>query len=652
MNARPGGMVRFHSVPPWLLQGGVLALVAAVYLPTLGFDLVYDDGWTLMANGFLRRPADLPLLFTPDAVRLHIPDAFRPTLVIFDMLTYQLFGLSASWHHATSIALHLAAVVAVHAWLTQEQIPVRIRLVTTALFGVLAIHAEAVAVVSFREDLLAAGLGVFAMALATHATHRPSRRRGHWSAVVLLQAAACGAKMSAAPLALFWWMVTARNPWRHPPARLGPRVMSLVALGLGTALAIAHRIHLHGGLVPYGADNLRLAVQRQGLGPTLAESARIHLGYLQQIVLPLGFSPEYVDRGASWTDPAVALSVAGLASLVAYGLWGLLSRRRPVAGIVIVGWFLLALPTSNLFAMPNMRADRFMYLPSLPLCLGLAMALVAAGRRLAVYRRHRTLWLAPALIYVVVQGAAAQAAARVYRSDLRLWEIALHRAPDSARAHALATLLRVGAIQRSRERRARVDPLLLARLQAHCRIAERLDPFYELSHLCFAELALAQGQWTAAYQRLGRALQLSPDRNDGLLAAMAEVALDLPLDDPKRQALALGHLDRGLREYPYSTNLLAAAGRVHHRLGQPRQALQLYRRARALRPERWEVVAWGVELALDLGDAAAARRTWTRYAPLLQQADPVLRSALQARLGRAERLGLDHTVLPSGVFPP
>ena len=103
-----------------------------------------------------------------------------------------------------------------------------------------------------------------------------------------------------------------------------------------------------------------------------------------------------------------------------------------------------------------------------------------------------------------------------------------------------------------------------------------------------------------------------------------------------------------------SPELHAAAGRVHHRLGEPERALELYRRARSLRPDRWETVAAGVELALDLGDAAAAHHTWWADANLLRHADGATRTHLNRRLAAARAqpdFSLLHSLLDPGVFP-
>jgi tetratricopeptide (TPR) repeat protein len=242
-------------------------------------------------------------------------------------------------------------------------------------------------------------------------------------------------------------------------------------------------------------------------------------------------------------------------------------------------------------------------------------------------------------------------------SNTTLWHTAARRAPESARAHALLGLEHIATARQGE----RISDEVLTAAEQSCRHAEQLDPLYELPQLCLGSLAIARQDWALAYEHHLRAIESSVDRNDRPIAALAQLALDLPSDwfvahpdQPDRRQLALDWLERGLRAYPYSPELHAAAARVHHRLGETERALELYRRARSLRPDRWETVAAGVELALDLGDAAAAHHTWWADANLLRHADPATRTHLNRRLAAARAapdFSLLHSLLDPGVFP-
>lgn len=637
------------SLPPGLSPraalAGVLALVALVHLPLLGFQFVYDDGWTLVANGFLRAPADLPLLLSPEAAARHVPDAFRPGLVAFDLLTYQLLGLSPALHHALSIALHLGVCAALVRWLRLLGAPLDLVLGTATLFGLLAVHAEAVAVVSYREDLLAALLGLHACIAAT---------RGRLALAALLSFGACSMKLSAATIPALWLLAEALSPWRPRP-RPAALVRGALATGLGVLAFAGLTVALYGGIDPYGADNLRVFSRRVGPGPVLAASLPIHLGYLQQIVVPFGLSPEYTDHGRRWLEPATLAAAAALLALAAYGL--ACARRRPLAALAILGALALAVPTSNLFPMPNMRADRFTYLPAVPACLGLAALLLAAGRWLS---RHvspdskTAALIAPLAAVVIAQGSLRVAAASVYRDNSHLWAAARARAPDSARAHAVwgELVLRNIPADAPRDEKA----LALARVEALCTNAERHDPHYELPQLCFARLAAAREDWAEAYRRYQAALAVSPDRNAGIFAGLAEVSLDLPhTPTPVRHRMARRHLEEGLSHYPYSPELHASAGRIFHRLGEPEPASHHYRRSLALAPERPEALLGHLELLLDLGRPADATRLLLAEKTAWLAADPADRTALVARHRDALRLFDPSMILsadPVGVLAP
>ena len=651
----------------WL--AATLALVAAAYLPVLGFGFVYDDGWTLSSNGFLRPGAfDLALLLSPEAAARHVPDAFRPTLVVFDALSYRLLGLRAWAHHALSVALHLGVCALLARLLTRLGAPLRLRLASVACFGLLAIHAEAVAVVSFREDLLAAALGLLAMlaALRLVAAERGAATLGWALASCLLAALACGAKLSAAALPALLPLLAWTRPWSGCRALARPRLgLALAALALGIALALVQTQLVYGDASPYGSDNPRVLATRIGLAPVLAASLQIHLLYLQQILVPLGLSPEYIDRGAGMLEAGTLLAAAGLLALV--GLSVARARRWPLLAVAVLGWLVLCLPTSNLVGLPNMRADRFMYLPSLPPCIAIAAGLLATGDAVGEALAKRLPageassldlrpWL-PLAAFLVLQGSFAVAASRVYVSNTTLWRTAARKAPSSARAQAL---LGIDRLERGRHAEG-LAPEVAAAVAAQCRFAVELDPHYELPRVCLAELAAAQRRWGDAYTHYAAARSISVDRNDRLEASLAQLALDLPSSwlaarpelGSDRIALAERHLDRGLTAYPYSPQLHGAAGRIAHRLGQPERARALYRRARALAPERWEPVTWGLELALDLGDAAAAHRTWWAEQELLQRADPAVRRRLQLRLSSARHhpdFSLLHSLLDPGVF--
>lgn len=625
----------WDDVPQRWVYGGVLLLTAFVFGSTLSFGFVYDDHWTLLGNGFLRQLGNLPMLLGREAAAAGVPDAFRPTLVVFDALSYALLGLSPLAHHLTSVLLHVLVTGLVGLWLAREGAPRRVVVTATTLFGVLAIHGETVAVVSYREDLLAAALGLGAVLQASAHLEKPA-----WPRLVsagVLMALACGAKLSVAGLPLVWLALKLLSPWgmQAPRRRLWkPAAMLLVGVGV----VLAFRTLVLDGLDPYGASE-RVFAHRVGLGPVLAASVQIHLGYLQQLWLPRGLSPEYVDYGATWTDPATLCGLLAFGGLLLVAIAAARGRRAPLLAWVIIAAFILAAPTSNLAPMPNMRADRFLYLSSAPVCVGMSVALLRAGTWL--HRRWGLHPLAPWIAMVVLQGSVAQGVTAAYRSDSRLWQIALRRAPHSARGHAIVGELLVGALRDQPDPLDR--PLLLVRARTHCAMALHYDPASPLPHLCEARLAAAQRDWARSHAAFERALARMSTRPERARLALASTALDLPgLPYDERVRRAFEALERARREAPYVAEVFAVSGRLRHRLGEPDGAANDYARASDLHPERWDVVMAGVELQLDLGHTAAASQQWNAATAALDQAPTGRVQALQRRIDAARRLQSDQ----------
>lgn len=636
-------------VPPRILLAGLLALAAIVYLPTLGFGFVYDDHWTLLANGFLRCPEDLGLLFGPAAHQAGVPDAFRPTAVLFDTLTYQLFGAHAHWHHATNVALHVGVCAALWKWLSGRGHSLAVTAASVAIFSTLAIHAEVVAVVSYREDLLAAALGLWALTIADRIA---DGARPGWHAVwvVLLSAAACGAKWSAVVLPAVWLLAR----WLGPAIDEAPRkrrVAGVVALGVGTAIAVLHQVYVVGAGSPYD-DQVGIHAAAWSRASVLARSVQIQADVLGQMIVPVGLSPEYVDRPAAWGELATILCACGLALAIVHAV--VRARVHRTWAFVALSLVVLSLPTANLWPMPNMRADRFAYLPSISVALGLGVVLVALGRRLGAWiapgsPQQAQLWAtAPVVVFVVVHGAVAQATATTYKTDGRLWEIALRHAPDSARAHALLGEIIVSNLRDD----AAADPVLLARASAHCARALALAPDDALPHLCAARLAVAGKHWPTAHAHFELALARARAREDRILTALASVTLDLEdVPYPERVERVDALLARAQREFPYASEIAAVSGRIEHRLGRADRAFTHYRRARKLRPERWDIVLWGLELALDLGDSRAAWTIWRGARDLLPEADPRWVDATRRRVYDALATFPDPSATVASTLP-
>ncbi len=454
--------------------------------------------------------------------------------------------------------------------------------------------------------------------------------------------------MSAAPLALVLPAARLGAVGRPTGRRDALRVAAI--LGLGLAAALAHRASMGADWTGQGSDG-RLLAHTHGHAAALAAGFEAALAGLARIAVPVGLSPEHPDPPGTWGAPAPWIAAAAFALAAGWFLVRLVRGRLPRPAFVAGGLALAFVPVLEFVPLRNVEAERYLFVPSWIFALGAGALFARIAGRLAVRHGTTAAW-APAFAYVVVQGAAGQAHARAYRSDTRLWEIAAVRAPGSARAQALHAMNRLAEIDTRRREERPVPPHLWAEAIAGCRAAARLDPHEGLADLCAGRLAVARRDWTEAYAAFRRALAKGVSREDRAVAAAAEVALDL---GPEVREQATAQLAQFVAAHPYAAGATAALGHVLHRIGRPDEALAALRRARRLAPERWDVVAWGLELALDLGDAGAAEA-------LLRQVheDPTMRlpprerATLWRRIRLARTLGLatSDPRFANGIFPP
>ncbi len=398
------------------LAGGVaiLALLVAIFHgPSSKNGFVHDDAWTIVSNPFLRQPGNLLALLGPGPARALVPDAGRPTLVATEILDHALWGLSPRgwhlqnlvWHTATaSLFFILAAALA-----GQFLLP----FTAAALFAVHPLHVEAVVAVNCREELLAAFFTLAALGAI-------GIRRRLLAFVLLLVGVLAkeNASMAVVLLVVLDVCWKTRRRWSDYLALLAAAVVGFAwrAWVMGAPMLVSRTVE-----VP--AEN-RLAVPA---------AAWAFLRGASNLVVPKHLSPEYEDapRLLGWLALAVIVGAVAV------------SRRLPPwTRLAVLGGVAAYLPTSGLVPLANVRADRYMYLPSLALFLGLADLLLRGVQRLAWARRPPLFELPrPMLIvgaFVVVFGLRTLRQGRYWRDDLSLWTRAAAVAPTPRAFTALA----------------------------------------------------------------------------------------------------------------------------------------------------------------------------------------------------------------------
>jgi protein O-mannosyl-transferase len=297
------------------------------------------------------------------------------------------------------------------------------------------------------------------------------------------------------------------------------------------------------------------------MGTALAD-VNIQAQYLGQFFLPVRLSAYYPSTSYSAAlDPAFFYALSALLALAA----ALIHWRGAVLFVAgMLWWFISLAPVANFYPIYNPMAERYLYLPSIGLCLWAGWVL---ARGLESARRRP-------LLVVIALAAIAMAITTwqrnpVWHDNVTLWSATAHAVPD--------------------------DPTVLANLAA----AHYEHQEYDQVIACATRALELAGphpvnfEPAGSYLPLGCALYVKGDKDRALQyfhAAEQRVPLRFDLDSAIYRNLALAYDDRG----DYRT----AAG--------------YYAKALAIdpfRPQDWAKFAYA---QLRIAQPAAAREAWDR----------------------------------------
>jgi hypothetical protein len=358
---------------------GLLAVL--LYTPSLNSGFVYDDVALIDVDSYIHQPAHFGEVLSLRILQRDMINNNRPLVVLCLMVTSLFSGKTPLGYHAVSVVLHglctgLLFVVLVRLleqggrWRNSiaehgrssrqwHQTGQMLAAATGALvFAAHPVNTEAVALVSYCNDLLvtAAVLGVLVLATGIEDAAPMGRRVAAGVAIVVLMFLAATAKESAAAgpvILLLYWLVVRRA---RRPFFWGV----LVAGAFG---AVAGFLALRFKLEP--AVSQVYLVKPMPVAPTLLGKltlqARIMTLYVQHLVWPVGLSIDYQPQAIAFITDWLAWCVCGVIALVV-GLLSWWDRRVLLASAI----FVVALgPVSNLVPIYHPVADRYLYLPNI-----------------------------------------------------------------------------------------------------------------------------------------------------------------------------------------------------------------------------------------------------------------------------------------------
>jgi tetratricopeptide (TPR) repeat protein len=402
----------------WL---AVLAL--AVYGQSLAYNLVYEDRRSVLLNTLIDSWSRVPQYFTTDLSSAHGSNFYRPLTLLYQRLIYAMIGTSAWGWHAGSVLLNMLCVLLVFSLARLLLRDTTTAFFAAALWAVHPTHVEAVTWISAAGDPL---MTVFVLASAVAYLHWRNGESPAWLAASLASGAAAlltkdMAVVTPALLSAFLLLPAAR--------RRSVQVAALAAFWAETFAFLAIRSHiLHGFSHPLsGASNADMI---------LTWPAAIAF-YVRDMFFPVEMTPSYpFDFVHSANSPGFLWPLLGLMVLAAGLTWLLRKTTEWRLYVVCLAWIAVPLAPAmylKLFVPYEIVHDRYLYMPTIGLCIAAAAAITSLASRTESSAGVRLRGLI-AVLLVGVSAAATVGYESWWQSDLTLYKRILSIAPDDMAA--------------------------------------------------------------------------------------------------------------------------------------------------------------------------------------------------------------------------
>jgi len=591
-----------------LLSAGLIVVAGiVVYLNSFSGVMLFDDERHIVTNELIRSLSPLSE---------HLVGWRRPAISLSLAVNYAIGGLDVWGYHAFNLAVHLLAALTffglVRGTLRLRQFAPRwsgaatgVALATALLWVVHPLNTQSVTYIIQRCESLMGLFYLLTLYCVLRGAGSPSGRR--WYAAAVLSCAlgmTAKAVMVTAPLAVLLYdrCVLTAGPSTGGSFRAALRRRWGLYLGLAASWAVLGLCGVVSGVLhpaPGHAVAVGFGVQDITPWQYLGTQAGVILHYLR-----LSFWPHPLCLDYHWPIAATPAEVAvpGVVVALLLGLTGWALVRRPAAGFVAAGFFLILAPTSSVVPIVDAAFEHRMYLPLASVILltvvGVRMltARVATGTT-ASGRGGRAVLAGITCVAALLLGWRTVARNADYRSAEAMWRDVVARRPENPRGWT--NLARALTGQGGLEEAA-----------ALYEQANELDPDRFLARYGLGIVYRRQGRYEAAARQFRQARRVDP-RSEKAADALANVLRRLDrLDEAARchaEAVQLnpeyaeGHVNYGI---------------TLRRLGRPEDAATHYRKALQIDPHHPQAHHNLAFLLQQQGDPEAALRHYAAVARL------------------------------------
>lgn len=392
----------------------LLALIGlALYSRSLFSEFVWDARAQLLIDTFLDAPGRWLDLVSLRVLSMDALDNNRPLQLLSLLIDRSIWGKNPLGFHLTSLLLHVGCTLLIFRLCKQMVGATHAAFAAALIFCVHPINCEAVAEVSYREDLLALFFVAAALNLATLFAPQNGRKTVLLGGAVVfsLVLAVCSKESAIVGpflLTAYWllfrkgeprtgWLLLAASGFLAVGGFLGARFL----LEPASTIFVAKPSYVGGSFLD-----------------TLLVTPRIWMAYVSKIFVPTGLCADYGLY--SLRHIGLLLGVLGISALLCTQV--LLSANSRVFAFGAFIFWLSLLPVSNFIPIYRPMADRFLYLPMSGVAVMLASLLART--------RPKTSLLALAAVACIFAGITWKGQ-QVWANELNLWRDTVEKNPFS-----------------------------------------------------------------------------------------------------------------------------------------------------------------------------------------------------------------------------
>lgn len=433
----------------------LLVIVAVlVYLSALRNGFVFDDTFTITNNYLICSWSKFTSLFTKEYFAASGELSYRPVVTLSYFIDYSIWQNNPLGYHITNVLFHTINTVILflliksilvqkiliqkHEFIyktarvsgnftfTSSRQIASIAFLSSIIFCIHPLLAEAVNAISFREDIIMATFYFAAFFFYLISNHNKSIL---WHIFSLL---CYGLSLFSKEMAVtFPLVIILFDATMHRNVKIVYRKIYYYAGYAAVTIfyILVRFVFLHNpteSYIPYPQDSLWI---------NFIQMSKVIASYIALIFLPINLNADYVvPLSSSVSDASFLLSVFLVISVIII-IFRLFSHSKILFFSAL--WFLITLlPVLNIIPIENIMAERYLYVPAVGFYI-IASHLLYQLLRIKTKNNTAILYCCTSIVTFILMWYSWQTIQRskIWYDNISLWSATAARSPQSSRAH-------------------------------------------------------------------------------------------------------------------------------------------------------------------------------------------------------------------------